>query len=130
MTAAGLHFPVPRVGNVIERHQTNSRLSRVVVHNGFAFIAGTGPDTPTASVEEQTREVLQKMDGYLAMANSDKGRLLSATIWLKDLKDLPAVNSVWDAWVPEGRAPARSCVQSVPARSEFALVISLVAASS
>jgi enamine deaminase RidA (YjgF/YER057c/UK114 family) len=69
------------------------------------------------------------MDGYLAMANSDKGRLLSATIWLKDLKDLAAVNSVWDAWIPEGTTPARSCVQSASARPEFALVISLVAAS-
>jgi enamine deaminase RidA (YjgF/YER057c/UK114 family) len=45
------------------------------------------------------------MDSYLAMANSDKGRLLSATIWLKDLKDIAAVNSVWDAWLPKGSAP-------------------------
>jgi enamine deaminase RidA (YjgF/YER057c/UK114 family) len=115
---------------VIVRHETNSRLSRVVVHNGFAFVAGTGPDTAAASVEDQTREILQKMDSYLAMANSDNGRLLSATIFLKDLKDLAAVNSVWDAWLPDGNAPSRTCVQSVPARSEFALVISLVAASS
>jgi enamine deaminase RidA (YjgF/YER057c/UK114 family) len=115
---------------MIERHETNSRLSRVVVHNGMAFIAGTVPDTAAASVEDQTREILQKMDHYLALAKSDKGRLLSATIWLKDLKDLAAVNSAWDAWLPEGKAPARSCVQSVPARSEFALVISMVAASS
>jgi enamine deaminase RidA (YjgF/YER057c/UK114 family) len=64
------------------------------------------------------------------MANSDKGRLLFATIWLKDLKDLAAVNSVWDAWLPNGTAPSRTCVQSMQARSEFALVISLVAASS
>lgn len=113
---------------MIERHDTNERLSRVAVYNGFAFIAGTGPDTPDASVEDQTREVLRKMEGFLALARSDKTRLLSATIWLKDLKDLPAVNSIWDAWVPKGCAPTRSCVQSVPARSEFALVVSLVAA--
>jgi enamine deaminase RidA (YjgF/YER057c/UK114 family) len=115
---------------MIERHETNSRLSRVVVYNGLAFIAGIGSDAAPASVEDQTRGVLQKMDSYLAMANSDKGRLLSATIWLKDLKDIAAVNSVWDAWLPKGSAPSRTCVQSVPARSEFALVISLVAASS
>jgi enamine deaminase RidA (YjgF/YER057c/UK114 family) len=114
---------------MIERYETNSRLSRACVYNGIAFIAGTGPDTATASVEDQTREVLQKMDALLAQANSDKSRLLSATIYLKDLKNFAAVNSVWEAWVPEGTAPTRTCVQATPARSEFALVISLVAAS-
>jgi len=111
-----------------ERHETNARLSRVVSHGGFVFVAGTGPDTITASAEEQTREVLAKMDSYLAAAGTNNNHLLSATIWLKDLADLEAVNSVWDKWVPAGNAPARSCVQSVPARSDFALAISLIAA--
>jgi enamine deaminase RidA (YjgF/YER057c/UK114 family) len=50
---------------MIERFDTNARLSRVAVHNGLTFIAGTGPDTATASTEDQTREVLAKIDDLL-----------------------------------------------------------------
>lgn len=113
---------------MISRSITNARLSQVVVHNGVAYIAGTGPDTVGASPREQTREVLKKIDEYLSHANSDKSKLLSAILWVKDLKQLPEINEAWDAWLPEDCAPARSCVESTPARSEFALAITVTAA--
>lgn len=112
---------------MIERFVTNSRLSRVVVHRGVAYIAGTGPDTATASAGAQTREVLNKIDEYLGMAKTDKSKLLSATVWVKDLNELASINQEWDAWLPENCAPARACVQSIPARSEFALAIAVTA---
>ena len=113
---------------MIERHVTNSRLSRVVIHNGIAYIAGTGPDTASANAGEQTAEVLTKIDEFLGQAKTDKSKLLSATVWVKDLNDLSEINAVWDSWLPEGTAPARSCVEATPARSEFALAISVTAA--
>jgi enamine deaminase RidA (YjgF/YER057c/UK114 family) len=113
---------------MIERHVTNSRLSRVVIHNGVAYIAGTGPDTANASPGEQAAEVLNKIDDFLKQAKTDKSKLLSATVWVKDLNHLSEINDVWDAWLPQGTAPARSCVEATPARSEFALAISVTAA--
>lgn len=56
---------------MIERHVTNSRISRVVIHNGIAYIAGTGPETASARPNEQTVEVLQKID-FLKQAKTDK----------------------------------------------------------
>ena len=39
-----------------------------------------------------------------------------------------AMNEVWDAWVPEGYAPARACVAAKMAREALLVEISVVAA--
>jgi enamine deaminase RidA (YjgF/YER057c/UK114 family) len=44
------------------------------------------------------------------------------------MQDFKAMNAVWDAWVPEGHAPARACVQASMARPELLVEISVVAA--
>ncbi len=46
----------------ITRHQSNSRLSRAVVHNGVVYLAGTTADNYTASSKGQTEEILAKID--------------------------------------------------------------------
>jgi enamine deaminase RidA (YjgF/YER057c/UK114 family) len=113
---------------MIERHITNSRLSRVVVHRGVAYIAGTTPDTATASPRQQTQEVLGKIEDFLKQAQTDKSKLLAATVWVKDLNTLGEINEVWDNWIPQGCAPARACVEGTPARADFALEIAVTAA--
>ena len=47
-----------------------------------------------------------------AEAGSDKAHILSLTIYLKDMADYAAMNAVWDAWVAEGAAPGRACVEA------------------
>jgi enamine deaminase RidA (YjgF/YER057c/UK114 family) len=113
---------------MIERHITNSRLSRVVIHRGVAYIAGTTPDTATASPRDQALEVIKKIDDYLKQAKTDKSKLLSATVWIKDLKNLAEINEIWDTWIPQGCAPARACVEATPARPDVALEIAVTAA--
>lgn len=112
----------------IRRVDTVGRLSRVVVHGGIAYVSGTLADDASVSVEEQTTNILAKVDGFLAEAGSHKTRILSATVWLRDIADAPRMNKVWEAWMPKGYAPSRSCVQSVPGRAEFAVEIALNAA--
>ena len=63
-------------------------------------------------VTGQTKEVLDQIDALLETHGTDKTRLLSAQIWLKDIRDRDAMNAVWSAWLPEGGAPARACVQA------------------
>lgn len=114
---------------MIKRFETNARLSRVVVHNGTVYVAGTSPDTATASPGDQAREILAKIDGYLRMANSDKSRLLSAVLYVKDLANLDPINKAWESWLPAGHAPGRTCVEATPALSQFAVTISVIAAA-
>lgn len=112
----------------IQRFETVKRLSRIVVHNKIAYISGTLADDPNGTVEEQTQNILSKMDGWLESVGSHKTRILTATVWLKDVEDAPKMNSVWEAWMPEGCAGSRSCVQSTPGRAAFAVEIALQAA--
>ena len=63
---------------VIERKETGPRTNRVVVHNGTVYLAGFTADDPKLPIQSQTRQVLDKIDRHLAMAGSDKTRLLTA----------------------------------------------------
>lgn len=95
----------------IQRFGTETRWSQVVVHNGVAYVAGQ-VGTSHESAGEQTREILELIDSLLAEAGSDRTKLLSAQIWLADMRDAEEMNAVWDSWVPEGHAPARTCVET------------------
>ncbi|KFE33447.1 RutC family protein yoaB [Thioclava atlantica] len=49
--------------------------------------------------------------------------MLQVIIWLADMADFDAMNAVWDAWVPEGSAPARACGEAKLARPELKVEI-------
>jgi len=113
----------------IERIDTSARASKVVIHNGVAYLSGHVAEDPDADIQEQTRSTLARIDAALAEAGSDREHLLSATIWLRDIaNDFAPMNEVWNAWVPEGHAPARACVEAHMARSALLVEIRVVAA--
>lgn len=98
---------------VITRHKTNARMSRIVVHGGVAYLAGVLPADRAGDIKFQTADVLNRIDELLASIGSDKKKLLTAQIWLKDItNDFQGMNEVWDAWVPEGEAPTRATCQA------------------
>lgn len=111
----------------IERMHTNTRMSQVVIKEPFIFLAGQVASDPSLDVAGQTQDVLNKVDAYLAEANSDKSQILSVTIYLRDIKDFQAMNAVWDAWVAEGQAPARACVEARLARNELLVEMTVTA---
>ena len=95
---------------MIERQETKQRMSRIVKHNGTIYLCGQVCADATKDITEQTQTMLDKVEALLEQAGSDKEHMLSATIYLKDMKDFQEMNAVWDAWVPEGYAPASACV--------------------
>lgn len=112
----------------IERIETKPRMSRVVKHNGTIYLCGQVCADATKGIEEQTQTMLDKVDDLLIKAGSDRKHMLSATIYVKTMDDFAAMNAVWDAWVPEGYAPARACVTANMAREALLVEISVVAA--
>ena len=113
----------------IERHHTEQRMSQIVIHGDTVYLAGqVAFDKKGASVTEQTRNILDRIDGFLAEAGSDKTKILRATIWLANMDDFAEMNAVWDAWVPQGHAPARACVESRLANPDFTVEIGVIAA--
>ena len=75
------------------------------------YVAGQISDDRTLDLEGQTRNILAKLDAMLTEAGSDRGRIVSAMIWLSDIRNRHAVNAIWDEWIPEGAAPARPALK-------------------
>ena len=112
----------------IERHHTNQRMSQIVKHNGTVYLAGQ-VGTPGEGVATQTQECLDKVDALLAEAGSGRERILQAVIWLSDMSDFAEMNGVWDAWVPEGHAPARACGEAKLAHPDMRVEVIVTAAA-
>ena len=114
---------------LITRHETNARMSRIVVHGGVAYLAGVIPADRAGDIKAQTKEVLARIDELLATIGSNKNKLLTAQIWLKDIaNDFQGMNDVWDSWVPENEAPTRATCQA-PLNTPEVLVEIIVTAA-
>jgi enamine deaminase RidA (YjgF/YER057c/UK114 family) len=113
----------------IQRFETGPRMSQAVVHGDTVYLAGVVAKTTAGeSVAKQTQEVLSIIDGHLAKAGSDKSKLLSATIYLPDMKTFAEMNAVWDGWVSAGNTPARATVEAKLAAPQYGVEIMVVAA--
>ena len=114
--------------STIARHQSNARLSRVVTHNGIAYLAGLTADNRSAPMKAQTEEILKKIDGLLKLAGSDKSRLLSAMVYVTDMRLKPQMDEAWAAWIDPQHTPARACVETRLGTPDTLVEIMVVAA--
>ena len=112
----------------IERFEFDARIHHVVKHNDVVYLTGQ-VGTPGESAAAQTHEVLEKIDRLLAVAGSDKTKILNAILWLDDLRDFEEVNKVWDAWLVKEHAPARSTGQARLAKPGMLVEIIITAAA-
>ena len=111
----------------ITRIEQDDRMSQAVVHGDTIYLAGQ-VGTPGAGVEQQTSEVLSKIDDLLARAGSDRNHLLQAVILLADMEDYHAMNRMWDAWVAGVGKPVRATYGVGPAIPRYAVEIVVTAA--
>jgi enamine deaminase RidA (YjgF/YER057c/UK114 family) len=115
----------------VTRIEAGRRLSRAVIHNGMVYLAGVTADECVNDIKGQTRQVLAKIDQYLARAGTDKGHLLTAQIWLKDIaRDFEGMNVVWDSWTAHNAAPTRATAQCEMAAPDVLIEIIVTAAVS
>ena len=113
----------------IHRFDTGPRMSQAVVHGDTVYLAGVVARTAAGeSVAKQTQEILSTIDGHLAKAGSDKSKLLTATIYITDMKNFAEMNAVWDAWVSPGNTPARATVEVKLATPQYSVEIMVIAA--
>lgn len=62
-------------------------------------------------VQAQAAQALENLKAVLAAAGMDLGDVVKTTVFLADMGDFAAVNSIYAQYFP-GDAPARSCVQA------------------
>lgn len=113
--------PITRIG-------TTERMSKIVIHQSTVYLCGQVADNADALIGPQTENMLAKVEKLLAQAGSGKAHILSATVYLRDIKDFAGMNAIWDQWVPEGCAPVRACVEARLARPDLLVEVSIIAA--
>ncbi|VFR66698.1 Translation initiation inhibitor [plant metagenome] len=105
-------------------------MSKAVIHGGLVFLSGqTASGTGATSIEEQTQEILRRIDRYLSEAGTDKDAILSATIYLRDIADFSDMNQAWERWISPAHAPARCTVEARLASPHLRIEISIIAAA-
>ena len=104
------------------------RMSRLVVRGDTVYLCGLTANDPTEDIKGQTRQILDKIDHYLAEAGTDKSKLLQANLWIKNMALFAEMNSVWNAWVDPENPPARACVEAGLARPNLLIEIMVTAA--
>lgn len=113
----------------IRRLGATPRMSSAVVHNGTVHLSGQVAITHRGGdVDDQIREVLERIDTLLTEAGSSRAQLLTAQLLLSDMAILPRLNAQWDQWIEPGCAPTRTTIQTVLASPAYALEIAVTAA--
>jgi enamine deaminase RidA (YjgF/YER057c/UK114 family) len=112
----------------IKRLHVGKRMSDVVIHNSVVYLAGQVAEDTKRDVKGQTAEILATIDRLLAEAGSDKTKMLQVQIFLSNIADFPAMNEVWDAWVPQGHTPARATIEAKLATPAYLVEIKVIAA--
>ena len=108
----------------IKRHEPSKIYSKVVEANGFVFTAGIVADDVKQDAKGQTQQILKEIDRLLKLGGTDKSKLISATIWVTDIRNRDAMNEAWNAWTggenlpgapaSRPRSPTRACWSRSP----------------
>ncbi|TNB46585.1 RidA family protein [Martelella lutilitoris] len=110
----------------VKRIEVGPLMTGAVVHGNTVYLSGqTGSG---ATVTEQAKDCLAKVDRLLAAAGSDKSKLLQTLIYLKDMGDFAEMNSVWKDWIDPANPPARATSQAELAKPEILVEFTVTAA--
>lgn len=115
--------------STIQRFDSNGRFSRVVIHNGIVHVAGITASDRSNDIGIQTTDILNKIDAILSKAGSDKSKILTAQVWLKDIKrDFAGMNTAWEEWSDKENLPTRATCEAKLASDELLVEIIVSAA--
>lgn len=111
----------------VTRHESKELLSPVVEGGGLVFTAGITADDTSQDVKGQTEQILTEIDRLLALAGTDKSKVMSVTIWVPDIRLRDDMNVAWNAWTGGKNLPARACIEARLARKDILVEIAAVA---
>ncbi|RTL63999.1 MAG: RidA family protein [Hyphomicrobiales bacterium] len=111
----------------IVRHEPSKIFSKVVEANGFVFTAGIVADDISQDIKGQTKQILAEIDRLLKIAGTDKTKVVSASIWVTDIRSRDAMNESWNAWTGGQNLPGRACVEAKLADPRMLVEIAVIA---
>lgn len=97
---------------MITRSVPTPTSNRVVVHNGVLHLGGLGaPERGEANdMYDQSKQIFERIDGFLAESGTDKNHLLRATIFISDYTLKTEMNRAWNEWLDQDQKPARTTI--------------------
>lgn len=90
--------------------------SQAVKAGELIFVSGQIPINPSTgelvgeNIEDQTRQSLENIKAILEAADSSLDRIVKVGIFIKDMDDFSAINSIYKEYFTDS-FPARCCVQ-------------------
>ena len=84
---------------------------RAVVHNGVATLFAVAPELGS-SMYDQTTAALAAADKTLVEVGSSRDRILTATVFIADMRQKDEMNRAWDEWADRINPPMRVCVSA------------------
>ena len=112
---------------MIARLQPGKRFCKAVIVNGVVTTAGITATNVKVGTSAQTTDILAQIDALLAEAGTSKAKLLTASIWLRDISHFEQMNEVWDRWVDMNNLPVRATVEARLATPDLLVEIQVTA---
>jgi enamine deaminase RidA (YjgF/YER057c/UK114 family) len=95
----------------IQRHDQTAILSQAVQYGDTVYLAGVVAKNLDQDIKGQTKQVLDDIDRLLAKCGSSKSKVLSAQIWVTDIRNRAPMNEVWTACVESKLADPKALVE-------------------
>ena len=101
--------------------------NQAIVSNGFLFTAGQVPIDPDTgnliegNFKERVRRVLMNLQSILEEAGTNLSNVAKFTVFLTDISNYTEVNEVFNEFIRDSEAPARSLIEvsSLPADADI-----------
>lgn len=81
----------------------------------------------TNTIEKETKQVMENLKAVLEAANMTFENVIKSTIFISDMNDFTAINSIYGAYFDEKSAPARETVQVAGLPKNVNVEISMIA---
>jgi enamine deaminase RidA (YjgF/YER057c/UK114 family) len=112
---------------MVKRLHPGKRFCEAVIVNGIVITAGITGRDESADTAAQTRDIFAQIDALLAEAGTSKSKLISASIWLRDIAHFDQMNVEWDKWVDPDNLPVRATLEARLAAPELLVEIQVTA---
>ncbi len=112
----------------IQKINSTEVMSAVTIFNKVVYLSGQVPKNTDADITGQTQDILATIDQLLALADTDKSRILSAHVYIKNLSDFQTFNAVWVDWLKGCVAPSRATIQADLVNPNWLIEIAVTAA--
>lgn len=112
----------------IIRYDPDKKLSDMVEYRDRLYLAGQVGEDTQADAKGQTASILRQIDALLARGGSSKSKLLSAVVYVADMRLKGAMDEAWLAWVDATNPPARATVEARLGSADTFVEIMCVAA--